>query len=220
MSRTGFAVLWYQVIAAVAVITADTASAQQANRPVPLTDPASWVTADDYPPDALRALSQGTVAVVLDVDTAGSVTACAVTASSGSASLDAQACRLFHLRARFEPIASGSIIRHYATRLRWTLPIARDPPAEPAQASLAPVEIASSTQIGDGGAELYVGSDGIVTGCQPIGRTYKNIPGPPDICGSYPVGARYGPPTTRHGRPSRRRVRIRVTIESTPLAGA
>ena len=61
------------------------------------------VTDADYPEEALLNDEEGTVGFRLDVGTDGSVTGCTVTASSGSASLDAATCRIMADRGRFEP---------------------------------------------------------------------------------------------------------------------
>ncbi|MBV9930892.1 MAG: energy transducer TonB [Alphaproteobacteria bacterium] len=63
----------------------------------------SLISTDDYPLAALRADEQGNVTVRLDIDAAGSVSACTVVQSSGSASLDAATCALLRERARFSP---------------------------------------------------------------------------------------------------------------------
>lgn len=60
-------------------------------------------TPDDYPRDALQKGESGRVSFVLDVNSEGRVTACTITASSGSSSLDEATCRLARRRARFEP---------------------------------------------------------------------------------------------------------------------
>lgn len=83
---------------------------------------------------------------------------------------------------------------------------------------VSPVEVPSMTS-GTGGAELTVGSDGIVTRCQPLGRTYWNVPGPPDSCASFPIGSRYNQPTTHNGKPVRRKVRIHIEIEASTVSG-
>jgi TonB family protein len=57
----------------------------------------------DYPADALRNGEEGIVAFRLDVTADGRPGRCAVTASSGSTSLDSTTCRILIERARFEP---------------------------------------------------------------------------------------------------------------------
>jgi protein TonB len=57
----------------------------------------------DLPADLVDGGKSFALAVRYDVETDGSVGACAVTASSGSAELDALACRLIRERFRFRP---------------------------------------------------------------------------------------------------------------------
>lgn len=64
---------------------------------------ASYVSNDDYPIEALRNEEQGAVGFRLDVGADGSVTACTVTSSSGSAALDSRTCEIMMARARFTP---------------------------------------------------------------------------------------------------------------------
>lgn len=91
----------------------------------PRGNPASWVTNDDYPASALRAEEQGRTAFRLDVGADGRVTACDVTASSGSSTLDAAACRLVVRRAKFTPgkDADGNAVGgSYANSFTWRIP--------------------------------------------------------------------------------------------------
>jgi TonB family protein len=67
----------------------------------PRGNPGGWFTDDDYPADAKRAGAQGSVSLLLSVDTSGKVAGCRVTASSGNASLDDATCRLAERRGRF-----------------------------------------------------------------------------------------------------------------------
>lgn len=61
------------------------------------------VSSQEYPFDALRRGAEGTVTFRLDVDQVGRVSGCAILRASGDASLDSATCRLFALRARFDP---------------------------------------------------------------------------------------------------------------------
>src|SRR5207248_10055800 len=63
---------------------------------------------DDYPADALDLNQQGSVGVLLRVDSKGAVSDCVITASSGSPALDAQTCRVAGLRAKFIPAREQS----------------------------------------------------------------------------------------------------------------
>ena len=93
----------------------------------PLSPPYTWVTADDYPPAALRAGLEGTTAMRFTVDTSGRVTGCTVSATSGSAMLDHAACDLMELNGRYAPArnAGGNLVKSNMT-LRFTWRIPRD----------------------------------------------------------------------------------------------
>ncbi|PZO73626.1 energy transducer TonB [Sphingomonas hankookensis] len=92
--------------------------------PVPI-DPASWVTPDDYPIEALNANEGGTLVMTMQVDARGAVTGCTIAQSSGSAALDATGCRLMRERGRFTPAtdAKGQPIASSAQRrIKWNAP--------------------------------------------------------------------------------------------------
>lgn len=57
----------------------------------------------DYPPAALRAGHEGTVGFELEIGPNGRAMRCSILASSGSAILDSETCRMIRLRARFTP---------------------------------------------------------------------------------------------------------------------
>jgi TonB family protein len=57
----------------------------------------------DYPEQSLMKMEHGAVAVVLLINEAGKVADCVVTATSGVAALDAQACAIIAERAKFTP---------------------------------------------------------------------------------------------------------------------
>lgn len=86
---------------------------------------ASYLSHDDYPADAIRNEEQGTVGFELDVSPEGRVTACRVTSSSGSKSLDATTCRIMTERPRFVPArdSKGRAVADVASAsIRWVLP--------------------------------------------------------------------------------------------------
>jgi periplasmic protein TonB len=80
----------------------------------PSEDPANWLSAKDYPKEALAERAAGTVAFRLRIDSDGGVSDCTVTKSSGFVSLDRTTCKLLSRRARFlgardsnnEPVAA------------------------------------------------------------------------------------------------------------------
>lgn len=86
---------------------------------------ASYVAAADYPAAALRDREQGRVAFALGIGADGRVTACRITASSGSAALDSATCRIMRSRARYIPArdAAGTPIADVGFgEIGWTLP--------------------------------------------------------------------------------------------------
>jgi TonB family protein len=93
----------------------------------------------EYPAAALRAHEEGSTAADLDIAADGRVTGCTIVSSSGSATLDAETCRLALLRARAqaavgpdgEPVPGTDRVR-----IRWT--IAPEPTPAPAAGSPVP----------------------------------------------------------------------------------
>jgi TonB family protein len=69
--------------------------------------PTSWPSAtlsnEDYPAAALRGEEEGRVRYRLAIGADGRVSNCTITASSGSAALDAATCRIMRARTRFTP---------------------------------------------------------------------------------------------------------------------
>lgn len=93
--------------------------------PKPLGKPSQWVTASDYPSRDIRLGNQGATGFTLSIGTRGQVLSCAITSTSGSASLDAAACGSLERRARFEPAidsAGNKVIGEYRSKIRWELP--------------------------------------------------------------------------------------------------
>jgi protein TonB len=80
----------------------------------------------DYPASAIRGEESGTVRASLTVGPDGRVTNCTVTASSGSAALDAATCNILRRRGRFTPArdSSGNPTSDTvaAPPIRWVLP--------------------------------------------------------------------------------------------------
>ena len=71
--------------------------------PAPAADPAAWITADDYPLEALRNNQEGTVRLAIAVDKDGKGIGCIVEVSSGASSLDEAGCTALMARASFRP---------------------------------------------------------------------------------------------------------------------
>ncbi|KPP94153.1 energy transducer TonB [Erythrobacter sp. HL-111] len=79
---------------------------------------------EDYPSRALRQEEEGTVGVRVTVGANGRVSACSVTASSGSSILDDAACRSLQRYARFEPAlndAGDPTTGSWATRITYQI---------------------------------------------------------------------------------------------------
>jgi periplasmic protein TonB len=92
---------------------------------VPRGNAGLWVTPDDYPADDLRRGNQGITRFRLTVDADGRVRDCAVTGTSGFASLDRAACGKLASRARFTPATDESgakVAGTYASAVRWEIP--------------------------------------------------------------------------------------------------
>jgi len=86
---------------------------------------ANWVRESDYPTVAIRQELEGLTRVKLEVSTAGRVTDCVVTASSGHEVLDNAACAKLIERGRFNPATDTSgqtAAGTYNTSVRWQLP--------------------------------------------------------------------------------------------------
>lgn len=86
----------------------------------------SYFSVDDYPAEALRQNAQGTTGFSLTIGPNGRVSNCQVTSSSGSAVLDAAACRILMSRARYTPARDSNgnpIAGHDFGRVTWRLPV-------------------------------------------------------------------------------------------------
>lgn len=91
----------------------------------PRTNPAGWVTTDDYRSNWIRQEMTGKARFRLDIAADGRVTNCTITASSGHPQLDAATCALVTKRAKFQP-ARGSngepVAGTYSNAIDWQLP--------------------------------------------------------------------------------------------------
>lgn len=86
---------------------------------------ASYVSDEDYPPNAVRNEEQGTTRFRLGVGPNGQVTQCSVLGSSGSPALDSATCRLMKQRARFTPARNSAgqpTSDSVTSAIRWVLP--------------------------------------------------------------------------------------------------
>lgn len=184
------------------------AAAAQVPPPTPI-NAADWVSASDYPQDALAARIEGTVGFALAVAEDGSVGDCTIVQSSGTPSLDTRTCALLRERARFSPTSQGQpASRRFVSRIRWQLPSSPE---------VAAIELPETAQRMVGAADVYVGADGIVTRCETALKPYDNVLPPPSLCKAYPPGMRYSAPTLRKGKPVKRKVHIDLATSDTYL---
>jgi protein TonB len=94
-------------------------------RPIGEGGAPGWFSSDDYPLEALVQGAEGVTAVRLTVDTAGKVSDCKVTGSSGFASLDEATCALFRARGNYIPARDRRgrpTTDRTSIRIRWVLP--------------------------------------------------------------------------------------------------
>ncbi|MFC3594953.1 energy transducer TonB [Novosphingobium piscinae] len=167
----------------------------------PLNDPASWVTTQDYPAQALRDDHQGVVEFSLVIGLEGQVSECHIRSSSGSGALDEATCRLVRERARFAPAVDQNarpVVGHYLNRVRWVMPR----PARPEAGELV--------------MSFLVGPDGARSDCRiesAVGGAAQAVAGRnPCVPGSYASGY-----LDAAGKPVTRRVRTTVRYEVLPV---
>lgn len=90
----------------------------------PRNDPASWVTRNDYPTQAIREGWTGVTRFRLAIGADGRVTDCTVTASSGHDLLDQIACARVASRAHFTPArdeTGAAAAGIFQSAIRWQL---------------------------------------------------------------------------------------------------
>ena len=91
----------------------------------PKSAPGSWVSERDYPTAAIREEREGVTRFRVAIGPDGRVSGCEVTASSGSADLDAATCAKVSARARFVPALGNDgmpVAGSYSGAVRWILP--------------------------------------------------------------------------------------------------
>ncbi len=93
--------------------------------PIPAVDPTAWITADDYPLEALRNNQEGTVRLAIAVDKSGKAVGCIVEVSSGASSLDEAGCTALMARASFRPARTGrgkAVAGIWKRSINWRIP--------------------------------------------------------------------------------------------------
>lgn len=102
-------------------------SAQESSgrAPVPLGNPADWISSRDYPRKARQRGFSGTTITLLAIDQRGLVTDCRVVLTSGDASVDMASCELLKQRGRYTPATDTAGAPRPGTsvqRVRWVFP--------------------------------------------------------------------------------------------------
>lgn len=93
--------------------------------PEPVGDPAEWISADDYPSDAMHKEAGGTVFFDVSIDPTGRAARCRVLVSSGLSSLDQVACAAIMKRGKWRPTlddAGKPIFATFRRRVAWRMP--------------------------------------------------------------------------------------------------
>lgn len=102
-----------------AAMREDRARAARSSEP---SNPADWITSDDYPMAALRNNEEGIVTITWAVNGDGRVDDCKTLRTSGHDSLDRAACDAITRRARYPAVPSGSLPRVFTRRVVWQIP--------------------------------------------------------------------------------------------------
>jgi protein TonB len=81
------------------------------------------ISEEDYPDASLRAGEEGLTRVSIVIDTDGKVSACSVTASSGSTRLDETACKIILRRFRYNPATQNGqpVQETRSLPIRWQI---------------------------------------------------------------------------------------------------
>ena len=91
----------------------------------PRTDPAAWVTSDDYVLQAFREEREGVTWFVATIGIEGRITDCTITRSSGWPDLDQAGCQLIKRRAIFKPaldVAGVPVPTRIERSINWRMP--------------------------------------------------------------------------------------------------
>lgn len=180
--------------------------------PRPVGDPGSWISVDDYPPEALREEVQGTASFVLSVDKSGGVMDCYIGQSSGSSVLDAATCRLLRQRGRFLPAKDkyGQPVEGtYSSRVRWVVP-------EPDPLAVSFVDENGRFRDFALTYRFFIEADGTTSDCVvTVGDITETLDRPEGPCAP---GKAYKPFLDASGKPVRKRVSVAVrsAIEERP----
>ena len=172
---------------------------------VPANDPGQWITSEDYPKSEIARGINGVTAFSVSVSKEGLVTDCYVSQSSGSEALDATACALIRVRARFKPAKDAKGRRteaSYSSRVRWQLPQG------------ASVKIPTHPEV----MEIAVDVDGkgLVERCDVLTRPAGMSTTAPTPCINYQTGRQVRMLFGKNDKPQAYRMIMREIIEIEP----
>lgn len=190
----------------------------------PKGNPASWVTSDDYPTDALIKEKSGTVAFKLVVTKWGSVADCQITSSSGSTDLDEATCEKVVVRAKFYPATdkdAKSIAGTYSNRVRWIVPqvspvVRVDQYPYSSEQEPLPRRKRQQTFMESGffDVEMTIKKDGTVGECIESGDLFQKMGEKETMCSEARInGEGHEPYFDSSGQPVEKKVRLRMTVE-------
>lgn len=193
--------IWLGLITGYAVAGSASAKAPAVVSSRPLSNPGEWVTPNDYPSRALRNGETGNAGFSLTYDVQGKVTACEITASSGSADLDERTCELMMVRASFVPgTRDGKPVGGvYRSTVHWQIP----------DDGNGDVPVPGSMSL-----SYTINADGHVSDC--VGIDEKGVQNPipagsgPPACAS---GALLKPAKDASGKPVSKRVTLIFTTK-------
>lgn len=82
--------------------------------------PSDWFPSAEYPADAMRPGTSGSVTLIYEIDEKGAVTSCLISKSSGLAKLDQAACAGLIRRGHFSPASYNGKPVHAAAIARFS----------------------------------------------------------------------------------------------------
>ncbi len=143
---------------------------------VPVDNGRNWLTDQDYPADARKRGEEGAILFVTLNSPEGRIVRCDIIQSQLSSELNDRTCTLITARAKFRPATDETGAPAYSewqTRIEWTLPDRRRPPAT--QTVTMPVDMEIQVQkLPEGAREkgvdilVKIDTEGHVTHCQGI----------------------------------------------------